>query len=181
MPPPVENTIALLTRTPATLDALLRGFPESMTHQNEGKDTWTPTDVLAHLVHGERTDWMHRARIIRQSGETHPFPPINRSAFKQESPARSLPQLLDDFTSVRSANLTELQNWNLQPQDLALRGTHPNFGPVTLSQLLATWATHDLTHLHQISRILAYPYREAVGPWSRFLGVLQCSGHSAPA
>jgi hypothetical protein len=181
MSPVLQDTIALLTRTPATLDALLRTLPETLTHQNEGDATWSPIEVLAHLIHGERTDWIERARIIRTSGETHPFPPFDRQGHQQGIAGKTLPHLLDEFAAMRSANLAELTSWHLQPEDLAHRGIHPAFGPVTLSQLLATWATHDLTHLHQISRILAYQYREAVGPWSRYLGVLQCSGHSAPA
>jgi hypothetical protein len=178
--PTLDDTIAVLTQTPATLDVLLRTLPESLTHRDEGEATWTVLEVLGHLIHGERTDWIQRARIIRASGETQTFPSFNRLGHQQEIHGKSVPQLLDEFAHLRSANLAELTAWHLQPEDLALRGTHPAFGPVTLSQLLATWATHDLTHLHQISRILAHQYRQAVGPWSRYLGVLQCLGHSAP-
>jgi hypothetical protein len=176
----LSHTIALLSRTPATLNALLRDLPDSWTHQNEGENTWSAFDIVGHLIHGERTDWMPRARIILQSGESQPFPPFDRLAQIRCSQGKSLPQLLDEFANLRSENLRELQALNLRQQDLALRGRHPALGVVTLSQLLATWAAHDLTHLHQISRVLAHQSREAVGPWSAYLGVLQCAGHSAP-
>jgi hypothetical protein len=175
------HTIALLTRTPAALDALLRGLPEAWTLRNEGENTWSAFDVVGHLIHAERTDWMPRARMVLQCGETQPFQSFDRGGHLRETHGKSLGQLLDEFARVRSANLGELRGLNLRREELALRGRHPALGVVTLSQLLATWAAHDLTHLHQISRILAHQYREAVGPWSAYLGVLQCAGHSAPA
>jgi hypothetical protein len=176
----LPHTIALLSRTPATLNALLRDLPDSWTHENEGENTWSAFDIVGHLIHGERTDWMPRARIILQSGEAQPFPPFDRLAQIRESHRKSLPQLLDEFANLRSENLRELRALNLRQEDLTLRGRHPALGVVTLSQLLGTWAAHDLTHLHQISRVLAHQYREAVGPWSAYLGVLHCAGHSAP-
>ncbi|HEV2206154.1 MAG TPA: DinB family protein [Candidatus Acidoferrales bacterium] len=175
----LNGTISLLARTPATLDALLRGLLDAWTLQNEGGETWSPFDVLGHLIHGERTDWMPRARMILESGETNTFVPFDRFAQIRESEGKSLSQLLDEFASLRAANLDELQTLNLTAQDLERRGRHPALGSVTLSQLLAAWAVHDLTHLHQISRILAHQYAAAVGPWSKFLGVLHCAGHSA--
>lgn len=174
------EAIALLSRTPATLDALLRDQPNLWAHSNEGKDTWSAFDIVGHLVVGERTDWMPRARIILENGEARPFDPFDRLAQTRESQDKSLQQLLDEFALLRKENLTALQALNLQPQDLTRRGRHPALGTVTLSQLLATWAVHDLTHLHQLSRVMAHQYREAVGPWSAYLGVLQCTGHSAP-
>ena len=176
----LEQTIALLTRTPATLNALLRDLPETWTLRNEGENTWSAFDILGHLIHGEHTDWMPRAKWILQFGESQPFERYDRLAQEQESQGKSLPQLLDEFARVRSENLRDLRTLNLRPEDLALRGTHPRLGVVTLSQLLSTWAAHDLTHLHQLSRVMAYQYREAVGPWSAYLGVMQCGGHSAP-
>jgi hypothetical protein len=137
-------------------------------------------DVVGHLNHGERTDWIPRARTILQFGEAKPFEPFDREAQGRESQGKSLGQLLDEFSTLRSENLEELRALNLKPDHLARRGRHPALGVVTLSELLATWAAHDLTHLHQISRVMAYQYREAVGPWTRFLGVMQCAGHSAP-
>ena len=176
----LPNTIALLSRTPATLDALLRSLPNTWAHSNEGKDTWSAFDIVGHLVAGERTDWMPRLQIILNHGEARPFDPFDRFAQSRESQDKSLEQLLDEFSRLRNENLAALQALNLQPHDLSRRGTHPALGTVTLSQLLATWAVHDLTHLHQLSRLMAHQYRDAVGPWSAYLGVLQCTGHSAP-
>jgi hypothetical protein len=176
----LRDTISLLGRTPAALDALLRDLPETWTHRNEGENTWSVFDVVGHLIHGERTDWMSRARMVLQFGEARTFEPFDRWGHVREIEGKSLGQLLDEFARLRSQNLDEVRALNLQPKDLELHGRHPALGIVTLSELLATWAAHDLTHLHQISRIMAHQYQEAVGPWSAFLGVMQCSGHSAP-
>lgn len=175
----LKNTIALLERTPAALDALLRGLPDEWTRRNEGENTWTVYDVVGHLIHGERTDWMPRVKRVLEFGEARAFDPFDRLAQMRESQDKSLPALLDEFSRVRTGNLAELRKLNLEPADFAKRGLHPALGVVTLSNLLATWAAHDLTHLHQISRIMAYQYREAVGPWTAFLGVMKCNGHSA--
>jgi len=175
----LQDTVALLTRTPAALDALLRDLPETWTFRNEGENTWSPFDVVGHLIHGERTDWMVRTKIILQFGEDRAFDRFDRWAQVRESQGKSLGELLDEFARLRSGNLDELRALNLQPEDLERRGRHPVLGVVTLSQLLATWAAHDLTHLHQVSRIMAHQYREAVGPWTQFLGVMQCAGHSS--
>ena len=175
----LPDTIALLTRTPAVLDALLRDLPERWTLRNEGDSTWSAFDVVGHLIHGERTDWMPRARMILHFGEAKTFEPFDRWAQQRESQGKSLGQLLDEFARARSGSLGELRALNLRQEDFCRRGRHPALGAVTLSELLATWAAHDLTHLHQISRIMAQQYREAVGPWSKYLGVLQCAGHSS--
>jgi hypothetical protein len=175
----LQDTISLLARTPGALDALLRGLPETWTLRNEGENTFNAFDVLGHLIHADRADWMPRARTILQFGESVPFAPFDRWGHLRECEGKSLEQLLDEFARLRSENIQQLQALNLQPEDLEQRGRHPSFGAVTLSELLATWATHDLTHLHQISRIMAHQYRETVGPWSIYLGVLQCAGHSA--
>ena len=177
----LDQTLSLLARTPASLDALLRELPENWTLRSEGPNTWSVFDVIGHLIHGEHTDWMPRVRTILQFGETQPFSSFDRGGHAQQIQGKSLPQLLDEFARVRSENLDALRALRLQPGDFARRGRHPAFGAVTLSQLLATWAAHDLTHLHQISRIMAYQYRDAVGPWIAYLGVMQCTGHSAPA
>jgi len=181
MPFNLNTTTALLARTPATLNALLRDLPNAWTLRNEGENTWTAFDVVGHLNHGERTDWIPRVNRILESGETRPFDPFDRFAQIRESEGQTLAQLLDEFARLRAANLAQLRAFNLQPADFTRRGRHPALGVVTVSELLSTWAAHDLTHLHQISRIMAHQYRDAVGPWSKFLGVLQCSGHSAPA
>lgn len=174
----LETTIALLSRTPAVLDALLRDLPEIWTLRNEGEKTWSAYDIVGHLIHGEVTDWMPRAKMILQHGDSKPFDPFDRFAQERNSKGKSLAQLLDEFARLRAEGLRELRALNLQEKDLEHRGKHPQLGVVTLAQLLATWAAHDLTHLHQLSRVMAYQYREAVGPWSAFLGVMQCNGHS---
>ncbi len=175
----LEHTIALLSRTPATLNALLRDLPETWTFRNEGENTWSAFDIVGHLIHGERTDWMPRVRIVLQYGESRTFEPFDRWGQIRESQGKSLGELLDEFARLRSESLGELRALNLRKEDLERRGRHPALGVVTLSELLATWAAHDLTHLHQISRVMAHQYREAVGPWSGFLGVLLCAGHGA--
>ena len=175
----LEQTISLLSHTPAVLNALLRDLPETWTLRNEGENTWSAFDIVGHLIHGDRTDWIPRAKMILQFGESKPFEPFDRLGQRRESQGKSLLQLLDEFARLRSEKLSDLRALNLRPQDLELRGQHPSLGVVTLAQLLATWAVHDLTHLHQISRVMAHQYREAVGPWSGYLGVLQCAGHSS--
>jgi hypothetical protein len=175
----LEDAIALLSRTPSSLNALLRDIPQSWSQGNEGPKTWSPFDIIGHLIHGERTDWMPRARVILQHGESRAFDPFDRLAQEQESQGKSLPELLDEFAQLRSDNLQALRAMKLQPEDFDRRGRHPALGVVTLSQLLATWAIHDLTHLHQLSRVMAYQYRGAVGPWSAYLGVLHCQGHGS--
>jgi hypothetical protein len=175
----LQDTIALLTRTPAALNVLLRDLPETWTHRNEGEHTWSPYDIVGHLVHAEKADWLPRVRMILDFGETRAFEPFNRTGFRDLASNTSLSPLLDEFARLRSENLNALRALNLQPDDLNRRGRHPSLGAVTLSQLLATWPAHDMTHLHQISRTLAYQYRDAVGPWNAFLGVLHCDGHSS--
>lgn len=179
----LSETTAILARTPATLDALLRSLPNTWVRGNEGlgkdgKPTWSPFDIVGHLIVGERTDWMPRARIILESGEARPFQPFDRFAQEKETQGKYIDQLLDEFASLRKENLVALKAMNLQPEELARRGKHPELGVVTLSELLATWAVHDLTHLHQLSRVMAHQYRDAVGPWKAYLGVLHCNGHS---
>ena len=175
----LHNTMALLARTPAALDALLRDLPDAWTSGNEGVNTWCAFDVVGHLIHGERTDWIPRARVILEFGETRAFEPFDRWGQERESEGKSRGQLLDEFAQLRAEGLGELRAMNLQPEDLERRGRHPTLGVVTLSQLIATWAAHDLTHLHQISRVMAHQYDVAVGPWHAYLGVLKCGGHSA--
>src|SRR5882724_11161100 len=157
----LQNTISLLTRTPAALNALLRDLPETWTFRNEGENTWSAFDIIGHLNHGERTDWMPRARMVLQFGETQAFEPFDRQGHARVIQGKSLGQLLDEFARLRSENLAELRALNLRQEDLERRGRHPSLGVVTLSALLATWAAHDLTHLHQISRVMAQVARSA--------------------
>ena len=173
----LSETIALLERTPGALNALLRDLPESWTDRNEGEGTFTVADVIGHLIHADKENWLARAHRILADGESKPFDKFDRWGHVEICHGKSLPRLLDDFARIRANCLDELRSLNLQPAQLALRGNHPALGSVTLSELLATWAAHDLTHIHQISRILAGSYRDEVGPFAKFLGVLNCNGH----
>ena len=174
----LETTIALLERTPAALDALLRGLPKAWTERNEGDGTWNALEIVGHLAHAEVTDWMPRVQCILDYGESRDFPPFDRAGFWRILEGRELAEVLDEFSRLRLKSLTELASLGLQPADMDRTGRHPAFGTVTLSQLLATWAAHDANHLHQLARVLAHQYRAAVGPWSAFLGVMSCNGHS---
>jgi hypothetical protein len=167
MPHNLEDTISLLTRTPGALNALLRDLPETWTVRSEGDKTWTAFDVVGHLIHADRTDWIPRAKTILQFGDSRPFAAFDRLGRLRESEGKSLRQLLDEFARVRAGSVTELRNLNLLPEDLERRGLHPALGTVTLSQLLATWAAHDLTHLHQISKDHGPPIPQGCGPVQR--------------
>ena len=166
------EAVAILSRTPRTLDALLRGLPDGWIAANEGGDTWSPFDVVGHLIHGERTDWMPRARIILQHGETQPFETSDRLAQFEESRGQTLGSLLDEFARLREANLRDLASLQLTDGDLDRRGRHPQLGVVTLGQLLATWVAHDLDHVVQTSRVLARQYSDEVGPWRAYLRII---------
>lgn len=173
----LQATIALLERTPAALDALLRGLPEFWTRQGEGEKTWSAFDVVGHLIHCEVDDWMPRARRILAEGESRPFDAFDRWGHVRLVEGKSLAELLGEFAARREANLEELRAWKLGAEDLEKRGAHPALGPVTLGQLLATWAAHDLNHLHQMARVMAHQYREEVGPFAAFMGVMRCEAH----
>lgn len=162
----------ILERTPATVRTLVSGLAAPWLDTREGPDTWSPVEVVAHLADLEDVDWMTRARIILEQGEGTPFPPIDRVRFRASLRDKTLSQLLDAFAEGRTANLRELSGRKLGAGDLARSGTHPSFGRVTLAQLVAAWAVHDLTHLAQIVRVLAKRYDADVGPWKQFLGVL---------
>jgi len=168
----IEESLALLTRTPVALDSLLRGLPEVWTDATEGPNTWSPYTVVGHLIHAEKVDWMPRLQIILEYGPARAFDPFDREAQFRESEGKSLSNLLDEFTVRRNDNLARLRALNLQPVQLALPGTHPALGPVTLRQLLATWTAHDLGHLVQISRTMAKRYQQEVGPWAQYLSVM---------
>ena len=161
----------VLERTPATFRALLDGLPEAWTAPNEGPDTFSAFDNLGHLIHGERTDWIPRARIILAQGPNRRFEPYDRFAQYHESRGKSVAELLTEFARLRAENLTALRAWQLSDAELALEGEHPELGTVTLRQLLATWVAHDLGHVAQTARVMAKQYREAVGPWRAYLPV----------
>jgi hypothetical protein len=168
----MEEATAILARTPATLDALLRGLPDGWIAANEGAETWSPFDVIGHLIHGERTDWVARARIILDHGEAQPFVAFDRFAQFAKSEGRTLASLLNEFAAARQASLRELAALGVTVADLDRRGRHPQLGVVTLRQLLATWVAHDLDHVMQVSRVLARQYADEVGPWQAYLRII---------
>ena len=168
----LTDGLAILERTPSSMRALLAGLPPTWTDATEGPETWSAYDILGHLIHGERTDWIPRARLILGQGANRRFEPFDRVAQFRESPGKSLADLLAEFARLRTENLAPLASWQLTETQLALEGEHPDFGPVTLRQLLATWVAHDLGHLAQIARVLAKQYRAAVGPWRAYLPIL---------
>ena len=168
----MAEAVAILTRTPRTLDDLLRGLPDGWIAANEGENTWSPFDVIGHLIHGERTDWIPRARIILRHGETRAFEKFDRFAQFADSSGRTLASLLDEFATLRQANLRELESLRVSGDDLDRRGRHPELGTVTLRQLLATWVAHDLDHVVQISRVIARQYSDEVGPWRSYLRII---------
>lgn len=163
----------LLGRTPLVLQAMLIRLPEHWTNANEGPDTWSAFDVMGHLIHGERTDWIPRARMILEHGTAKEFEPFDRFAQFEESRGRTLPELLDEFAQLRSMSLATLGGFGLTAADLERRGRHPAFGEVTLGQLLSTWVVHDFTHISQVARVMAKQYGQAVGPWSEYLSILR--------
>ena len=168
-----EEALPVLRRTPATLRALLLNLPACWTDAVEGPDTWSPFDVVGHLIHGERSDWMPRVEHILQHGETVTFPRFEREAMFVESKGQSLPELLDTFADLRAESLAHLSALGLTDADLDRRGTHPEFGSVTMGQLLATWTAHDLGHMTQVTRVMARQYTETVGPWRAYLSLLR--------
>jgi hypothetical protein len=171
--PFLEESVSILTRTPATLDALLRHLPDAWINATEGPGTWSPYTVVGHLIQGEKVDWMARLAIILEHGPARPFDPFDREAQFRDSQERPLPDLLDEFYSLRRDNMHRLIALNLQPSQLELTGTHPGLGPVTVRQLLATWTAHDLGHILQVSRVMARRYRDEVGPWAEYLSVMK--------
>lgn len=164
---------AQLSRTPGVLDALLRGLPDDWADLTEGPGTWSPRGVVAHLTHADRTNWLPRAQVLLAAGEAQVFPPFDRAGHQAAQATLSLDELLDDFAATRADSLRALDALNPGPAELARRGTHPEFGPVTLGQLLSTWAAHDLDHIMQITRTLGGGYRDAVGPWQAYLRIMR--------
>jgi hypothetical protein len=168
-----EHAIEILRQTPATLSALLGGLTDPWTQYSTDVDAWSPYDVIGHLIHGEETDWIPRAMIILQEGQSRAFEPFNRFAQFEQSSGRSLGALLEKFAQLRQQNLATLKQMNITSEQWALRGIHPELGSVTLGQLVAAWVVHDLDHIHQIVAALAKQYTEAVGPWRAYLAILE--------
>jgi hypothetical protein len=168
----LPETLDLLERTPGVVEALLRGTSGAWHAVNEGPGTWSAFDVVGHFLHGEETDWVPRARIILAHGAERPFEPFDRFAQFRRFAGWPLDALLDRFTELRRANLATVRGWHLTDAQLDLPGRHPELGPVTLRQLLATWAVHDLNHVAQIARVLAKRYTGEVGVWRDYLSIL---------
>jgi hypothetical protein len=168
----LAEAVSVLERTPATFRALLDGLSDEWTTCNEGPDTFSAFDNVGHLIHGERTDWIPRARIILARGENRRFEPFDRFAQQRDSQGKSLDQLLDEFANLRAENLKTLRSWRLNDDQLELEGEHPGLGTVTLRQLLATWVGHDLGHVAQTARVMAKRYKHDVGPWRAYLPIL---------
>jgi hypothetical protein len=169
----LDHAINILSRTPMTVKAMLADLPAEWLTSNEGQQTWSPFDVLGHLIHGEQTDWLPRLKMILEFGEARAFEPFDRFSQFEISKGKGLPELLSEFETLRAANVVTLKGMKLTTEDLKKTGTHPELGTVTLEALLATWVVHDLDHLVQISRTLAKQYRDAVGPWQAYLSVLK--------
>jgi len=167
----LEQAVPILERTPAVIAGLLQDLPDDWTRVDEGPDTWSPRQVLGHLINGERTDWIPRARIILRQEKVRRFDPFDR--FADINSPRPLGELLKEFDRLRADNVATLRGWNLRESDLALTGEHPELGAVTMSQLLATWVVHDLSHIAQMTRTMARAYTDAVGPWTAYFRVLQ--------
>ena len=168
----VEKSIEILETTPAVLKALLSGIHEDWLMNNEGPETFSPYDVIGHLIYGEKTDWVPRAKIILEFGLSKPFTPWDRFAQYEESEGKTLQQLLDEFEIVRRENMIWFKSLSLTEADLDKKGMHPQLGEVTLRHLLATWVVHDLTHIAQITRVMAKQYKEDMGPWPEFFRIL---------
>ncbi len=169
----VDDALPILRATPGVLYAWLSELPEWWIIANEGPETWSPFDIVGHLIHGERTDWLPRLELLLAHGESVPFTPFDRFAQFRESRGKSLSELLATFAQLRRANVARLESLQLQTADLERRGLHPELGPVTLGQLLATWVAHDLSHLGQIARVMGRQYTTAVGPWMEYLPMLR--------
>ncbi|MGD2215097.1 MAG: DinB family protein [Gemmatimonadales bacterium] len=172
----LDRTVEILRAAPATLRALLADLSDPWIRCDEGPDTWSPYDIVGHLIHGERTDWIPRLRIILEHGDLRTFTPFDRFAQFQDSRGKTLAELLDTFEALREENLRTLEGMKLKPEQMDLSGTHPELGRVTLRQLLATWTVHDLGHIAQIARVMAKGYADQVGPWGAYLSVLSDRG-----
>jgi len=169
----IEKSIEILERTSGVLNAMLHNISADWTSNNEGEETWSVYDIIGHLIQGEKTDWIPRAAIILSEKADRTFEPFDRFAQFEESKNKSLTQLLDEFKILREKNIEVLRSKKISENDLQETGIHPAFGTVSLSQLLSTWVVHDLNHIAQIARVMAYQYKEAVGPWIAYLGILQ--------
>ena len=168
----VSKALEILEQTPKTLNSFLGKLSEEWIYSNEGEHTWSPFDIIGHLIHGEKTDWIIRLNIILSNSEDKTFEPFDRFAQFENSKGKTLPEILNEFELLRNENLETLKSLNLTEDQLQLKGIHPELGEVTLSQLLASWVTHDLAHISQISRVMAKQYKTEVGPWKAYISIL---------
>ena len=169
----LQQSIEILERTPATYTSLFYGLSKEWSHSNEGQETWSAFDIIGHLIQGEKTDWIPRSRLILSDAPDKTFEPFDRFAQEKWSVGKTMEELLDEFQALRTQNLHELKSWNLSEKDLQKKGIHPQLGEVTLKQLLACWTIHDLMHLHQVSRVIVKLYKDQIGPWKQFSGILK--------
>jgi len=169
----IHDSIEVLQRTPTILESYLSGLPDTWLKKNEGENTWSPYDIIGHLIFGEKTDWIPRAKLILSQSENRMFEPFDRFAQLKEDQNKPIAELIGDFKDLRAKNLEELKSLNISAKDLELTGMHPEFGEVTLEQLISTWVVHDLGHIAQISRVMAKQYAGNVGPWNAYLGILK--------
>lgn len=169
----LDHAIPVLSQTPRTVRSMLGELPLEWIEKNEGPETWSPYDIVGHLIHGEKTDWIPRMEIILSDGSNKKFEPFDRFAQFRDSRGKTLHQLLDEFESLRKENIAKLRAKNLKVADFSKTGMHPAFGEVSLAQLLSTWVAHDLNHIAQIARVMAKQYQAEVGPWVEYLRILQ--------
>ncbi|KAA3611990.1 MAG: DinB family protein [Calditrichaeota bacterium] len=168
----LKKSIEILEKTPSVLENLLTNLSDNWINQNEGENTWSPFDIVGHLLHGEKTDWITRTERIIKYGTEKAFDPFDRFAQLETSKGKTIKQLLNEFARLRKENLAVLSEMNIQEKDLEKKGIHPNFGEVTLKELLATWVVHDLGHISQVVRVMAKQYKEEIGPWKAFLPIV---------
>lgn len=169
----LNKSVEILKTTPNILTTYLGSLSDEWLHNNEGENTWSPYDVVQHLIVGEKTDWLVRIKIILSAAEDRTFEPFDRFAHLEDGSAKSITELLKEFQTLRENNLRELKSFNLTENDFSKTGIHPELGTVTLKQLLATWAVHDLGHIAQIARVMTKQYKTEVGPWTEYLGILK--------
>ena len=168
-----QEAIEVLERTPTVLRSMLSGLSEPWVLNNYGSETFSPFDVVGHLIHGERADWIPRAKIILEHGQEQPFETFDRYAMHEASKGKTIGELLDTFESLRRDNIETLKEFALTPAQLSLKGTHPELGPVTMGALLSMWVVHDLGHIAQIAKAMAFQYRNEIGPWLADTSILR--------
>jgi len=169
----IDKAIEILERTPLAIETLLKGISEEWLKNNEGENTWSPYTIVGHLIHGEKTDWIPRAKIMLSDAQNKTFEPFDRFAQMRENQDKSIDELLAEFKDLRSQNLQELKSLQINNSKLSSKGVHPELGEVSLEELLSTWVVHDLGHISQITRVMAKQYKNEVGAWKAYLGILK--------